>query len=150
MMEVMVPWIFLEVMRSVRLGRVAAAGAVRQERRMLVVYGTEQLRQAVRAAARMTSEEFATLAVLLSCLAAADDLVQLGTLGIVSIGVVASAGVISVLLLSLDDTVLTAAPVDDTGSALSLSPGKGGPGRVTHLRVLQVAVGGKNLGTLTA
>jgi hypothetical protein len=117
---------------------------------MLVVYGAAQLGPAVRAAVRMRSGEFAALGLLLSCLSAADDLAELRLLGIVSVGIVASAGVISLLLLSLDDAKVTAVPVDDTGRSLSLPASEVASDRLTHLRVLQVAVGSTTLGTLTA
>lgn len=117
---------------------------------MLVVYGASQLGPAVRAAVRKRSGDFAALGLLLSCLSAADDLAELRVLGIVSVSIVASAGVISLLLLSLDDATVTAAPVDDTGRALSLPASELASGRLTHLRVLQVAVGSTTLGTLTA
>ena len=100
---------------------------------MLVVYGAAQLGPAVRAAVRLRSGEFAALGMLLSCLSAADDLAELRLLGIVSVGIVASAGVISLLLLSLDDATVTAAPVDDGGRTLSMSNSDAASGRVTHL-----------------
>ncbi len=117
---------------------------------MLVVYGASQLGPAVRAAVRKRSGDFAALGLLLSCLNAADDLAELRLLGIVSVSIVASAGVISLLLLSLDDTTVTAAPVDDTGRALSLPASEVDLDRLTHLRLLQVAVGSTTLGMLTA
>ena len=117
---------------------------------MLVVYGAAQLGPAVRAAIRMRSGEFAALGLLLSCLSAAEDLAELRTLGIVSVTLVASAGVISLLRLTLDDAKLLAAPVDDAGRALSLPATEIASNRITHLRVLEIAVGSTSLGTLTA
>ncbi len=117
---------------------------------MLVVYAAAQLGPAVRAAVRKRSGDFAALGLLLSCVSAADDLAELRLLGIVSVGIVASAGVISLLLLSLDEVTVTAAPVDDTGRALSLPVSEVALDRLTHLRVLQVVVGSTTLGTLTA
>ena len=117
---------------------------------MLVMYGTAQLQAAVRSAGRPGASEFAALAMLLTCLSVAEDLAELRTLGFVSIGIVASAGVLSLLLISSDDAVLTAAPVDDSGQALSLPGTDSASGRVTHLRVLDVTVDNKSLATLTA
>jgi len=117
---------------------------------MLVVYEAAQLGPAVRAAVRSRSGDFAALGLLLSCLSAADDVAELRLLGIVSVGIVAGAGVISLLLLSLDDVTVTAAPVDDTGRVLALPASEVACNRLTHLRVLQVAVGSTTLGTLTA
>lgn len=117
---------------------------------MLIVYRAAQLGPAVRAAVRLRSAEFAALALLLSCLSAADDLAELHLLGIVSVSVLVGAGVIPRLLLSLDDVKVTAVPVDDTDRALSLQATEVASSRVTHLRVLQVAVGSTMLGTLTA
>jgi len=117
---------------------------------MLVAYGAAQLGPAVRAALRKRPADFAALGLLLSCLSAADDLAELRLLGIVSVSIVASAGVITLLLLSLDGATVTAAPVDDAGRALSLPGSDAASGRITNLRVLQVANGSTTLGTLTA
>jgi len=117
---------------------------------MLVVYGAAQLGPAVRAAVRTRAGDFAALGLLLSCLSAAEDLAELRLLGIVAVSIVASAGVVSLLLLTLDDVTVTAAPIDDAGLALSLPALEVASDRLTHLRVLQVAVGSTTLGTLTA